>query len=153
MDQPQMEENRGGRVETSTQEEPSKEDTGPSSFEEAIEKPVWVDAMVEKHESIMKNNVWEVVPRPADKSIVGSTWIFKVKHAVEGIIKKYKARFLAKGFSQVDGIDYEETFAPIARYSSIRSILTLVVQMGCKIHQMDVKLESLNGVIEEEVYI
>jgi hypothetical protein len=128
-------------------------ETEPSSFEEAVEKPVWVDAMVEEYESIVKNNVWEVVPRPADKSVVGSRWIFKVKHAADGSIEKYKARFVAKGYSQVEGIDYEETFSPVARYSSIRSILALAAQMGWKIHQMDVKTTFLNGVIEEEVYI
>eukprot|EP00253_Pinus_taeda_P002513 PITA_02513 len=71
--------------------------------------------MVEEYESIMKNSVWEVVPRPADRLVVGSRWIFKVKHAVDGIIKKYKAIFVAKVFSQVYGIDYQETFAPIIR--------------------------------------
>lgn len=109
--------------------------------------------MVEEYESIIKNSVGEVVSRPTDKSIVGSRWIFKVKHAANGSIEKYNSIFVTKGFSQFEGIDYEETFSPIARYSSIRSILSLVVQMGWKIHQMDVKKKILNGVIEEEVYI
>jgi len=73
----------------------------PSSFEEAISQPVWVDAMVEEYDSIMKKNLWEVVPRPENKSVVGSRWIYKVKHATDGSIKKYKARFVAKGFSWV----------------------------------------------------
>ena len=64
-------------------------------------------------------------------------------------MEKYKAIFVARGFSQIEGIDYEETFAPVARYSSIRSILALSAQMGWKIHQMDVKTTFLNGVIEE----
>ena len=72
---------------------------------------------------------------------------------MHGIIKKYKAIFVAKGFSQFDENDYEETFAPTTRYSSIKSILALVAQMGWKIHQMDVKKTFLNGVIKEEVYI
>lgn len=80
------------------------------SFEEAIEKPVWVDAMVEEYESIMKNNVWEVVPSSTNKIVVGLRWIFKVKHGVDISMKKYKAKFMAKGFSQVKGIEYEETF-------------------------------------------
>lgn len=97
----------------------------PSSFEEEVCQFVWVDATVEDYESIMKNNVWEVVSRPEGKSMVGSIWIYKVKNAVDGSIKKYKAKFVAKGFSHVEGVDYEDTFAPFARYSSIRSILAL----------------------------
>eukprot|EP00253_Pinus_taeda_P009379 PITA_09379 len=69
--------------------------------------------MVDEYESIMKNNFREVVPRPANKSIVGSRWIFKVKQAVDGSIEKYKAIFVARGYSQVEGIDYEDTFAHI----------------------------------------
>ena len=70
---------------------------GPPSFEEAVEKPVWVDAMVEEYESIVKNNFWEVAPRPKNKSVVGLRWIFKVKQEIDKSIEKYKARFVAKG--------------------------------------------------------
>jgi hypothetical protein len=109
--------------------------------------------MVEEYDSIVKNNVWDIVPRPIDKSVVGSRWIYKVKQVVDGSVEKYKARFVAQGFSQIEGIDYGETFAPFARYSSIRSILALSTQMGWCIHQMDLKTVFLNGIIEEEVYI
>ena len=87
------------------------------------------------------------------KSFVGSRWIYKVKKVADGSIETYKARFFAQGFSQIEGINYEETFAHVARYSSIRTILSLSVQMGWHIHQMDVKVVFLNGIIEEEVYI
>ena len=85
--------------------------------------------------------------------MVGSIWIYKVKQAADKSVEKYKARFVAQGFSQIEGIDYEETFAPVARYSSIQTILALSAQMGWHIHQMDVRTTFLNGVIEEEVYI
>ena len=101
--------------------------TKPSSFQEAVQKPTWVDAMVEENDSIVKNREWEIVPRPVDKSVVGSRWIYKVKQVADGSVEKYKAIFLAWGFSQIEGIDYDETFATIARYSSIRSILSLSV--------------------------
>lgn len=81
--------------------------------------------------------------------MVGSRWIYKVNQATYGSFGKHKAIFVAKGFSQVEGIDYEDTFALVARYSSIRSIVALSMQMGWKIHQMDVKTNFLNGVIEE----
>jgi len=126
--------------------------TEPSSFEEAVEDPAWVDAMVEEYDSIVRNSAWEIVPRPEGKSLVGLRWIYKVKQATDGSVEKYKARFVARGFSQIEGIDYEETFAPITRYSSIWMILAFLVQMGWHIH-MDVKTAFLNEVIEEEVYI
>eukprot|EP00253_Pinus_taeda_P010452 PITA_10452 len=96
----------------------------PSSFEEVVQQPMWVDSMVE-YDSIIRNNFWEVVPRPTDKSVVSSKWLYKVKQAIDGSVEKHKAIFVARGFSQVEGIDYEETFAPVARYSSIISILAL----------------------------
>ena len=85
--------------------------------------------------------------------MVGSRWIYKVKQAVDGSVEKYKSRFVAWGFSQIEGIDYDENFSHVARYSSIRSILALSTQMGWRIHHLDVKTEFLNGIIEEEVYI
>jgi hypothetical protein len=109
--------------------------------------------MVEEYDSIAKNSAWEIVPTPVDKSVVGSRWIYKVKQAIDGSVEKYKAGFVVLGFSQIEGIDYNETFAPVARYSSIRSIFALSTQMGWRIHQMDVKTAFLNGIIEEEVYI
>ena len=84
---------------------------------------------------------------------MSSIWLYKVKQVADGSVEKHKARFVARGFSQVEGIDYDETFALVARYSSIRSMLALLAQMGWKIHQMDVKTTFLNGKIEEEVYI
>ena len=92
------------------------------------------DAMIEEYRSIMKTDVWDVVPRPEGKLVVTSKWIYKIKHAANSSIEKYKARFVARGFSQKEGIDYEETFAPIARYTSIRSVLALVAVMKWKIH-------------------
>jgi hypothetical protein len=128
-------------------------DTEPSCHGEAAGQQVWQDAMTEEYQSIMKNDVWDIVPRPKGKSVVTSKWIYKIKHAADGSVEKYKARFVARGFSQVEGIDYEETFSPVARYTSIRTIISLAASMGWRLHQMDVKTTFLNGEIEEEVYI
>jgi hypothetical protein len=119
----------------------------PSTFEEATGRQVWRDAMMEEYNSIMKNDVWEIVPRPEWKSVVTSRWLYKLKYAADDSIEKYKARFVARGFSQVEGVDYDETFAPVARYTSIRSVISIAAEMGWKIHQMDVKTVFLNGLI------
>jgi hypothetical protein len=109
--------------------------------------------MTEEYQSIIKNDVWEIVPRPKSKDVVSSKWLFKIKHVVDGSIEKYKSRFVARVFSQKEGIDYEETFSPVSRYTLIRTIIALAAKMKWKLHQMDVKTTFLNGVIEEEVYI
>ena len=103
-------------------------DKEPSNYEEAIQNKEWKDAMIEEYQLIMKNDVWDVVPRPEGNSVVNSKWIYKIEHAANGS-KKYKAIFVARGFSQKEGIYYEETFAPVARYTSIRSVLALAIVM------------------------
>ena len=85
--------------------------------------------------------------------MVSSKWIFKTKHSAYGIIEKYKSRFVAQGFSQKEGIDYEEKISLVARYTSIRTIIALASNMKWKLHKMDVKMIFLNRIIEEEFYI
>jgi hypothetical protein len=91
-------------------------DSKPSIFEEATSQQVWRDAMVKEHNSNMRNDSWEIVSRPEGKSNVTSKWLYKVKHAANGSVEKYNARFVARGFSHREGVDYEETFAPVAKY-------------------------------------
>jgi hypothetical protein len=89
-------------------------DNEPSFHGEVAGQQVWQDAMTEEHQSIMKNDVWDIVPRLKGKSIVTSKWIYNIKHAADGSVEKYKVIFVARGFSQVEGIDYEETFSHVA---------------------------------------
>ena len=91
---------------------------------------------------------WDIVPKPENKSVVSSKWIYKIKHAADGSIEKYKEIFLARGFSQKEGINYEDTFALVARYTSIKTIMALASMMKWYLHQMDVKTTFLNGVIK-----
>jgi hypothetical protein len=125
----------------------------PTCFEQAIQKKEWADAMTEEYQSIIKNDVWEIVPRPKKKDVVSSKWLYKIKHVADESIEKHKARFVGRGFSQKEGIAYEETFSLVAIYTSIITIIALATKMKWKLHQMDVKTTFLNGVIEEEVYI
>jgi hypothetical protein len=100
-------------------------DTEPQAFAQAVDQQVWREAMVEEYDSIVCNDVWEVVPRPVGKSVVTSRWLYKTKYAANGSIEKHKARFVARGFSQIKGVDYDETFASVARYTSIKSIIAI----------------------------
>jgi hypothetical protein len=90
--------------------------------------------MTYEYQSIINNDVWEIVPRPNKKYVVSSEWLYKIKHAADGSIEKYKARFVACGFSQKEGIDYEEMFSLVARYTSIRTIIALGAKMKWKLH-------------------
>jgi hypothetical protein len=128
-------------------------DVEPTYYEEVAEKKVWKDVVIDEYQSIIKNGVWDVVSRPKEKSVVSSKWIYKMKHSTYDSIKKYKERFMDREFSHKEGIYYVETFAPVARYTSIRTTLAITAIMKWKIHQMDVKTTFLNGVVEEEVYM
>jgi hypothetical protein len=97
--------------------------------------------MIEEYQSIMKNKVWEIVPKSKNKDGVSYIWLFKIKHVANGSIEKYKEIFVARGFSQKEGIEYEETFASVTRYTSIRTIIALAAKMKWKLHQMDVKTD------------
>ena len=123
------------------------------TYEEDAKKQVWKDAMAEKYKSIMKNGVWEVVPKPEVKTIVTSIWIYKIKHVVNGHVEKYKSKFVAHGFYQKEGIGYDETFTHVARYTNIQDIISLAFVLIWKFHQMDVKTSFLNNEVEEQVYI
>ena len=114
---------------------------------------VWRDAMMDEYHSIMKNDVCEIISRPEGTSVVTSRWIYKLKHATDGSVEKYKSRFVAWRFSQVEGIDYLETFPPVSRYTAITEFISIATEMGWKIHQMDVNTTFLNGMIQEEVYV
>jgi len=128
-------------------------DSGPSNFEEATKHKVWKDSMIEEYKSILKNDVWEVVPRPQGKALVTSKWIYKIKHASYGSVEKFKAIFVARGLSYKEGIDYDNIFALVSRYTSIRIITSLASFFDWKLHQMDVKTTFLNGEVEQEAYI
>jgi hypothetical protein len=95
--------------------------TEPSCHGETTSQQVWKDAMTEEYQSIMKNDGWDIFPIPEGKSAVNSKWIYKIKHAIDGSVEKYKAIFVARRLSQVEGIDYEETFSLVSRYTSIHT--------------------------------
>ena len=97
----------------------------PSTLKEASKHECWMEAMKVEYEALIKNKTWDLVPYPNEKNVIGNKWIYKVKFNSIGDIEKYKARLVAKGFAQKYGIDYEETFAPVAKMPIARIILTL----------------------------
>uniref|UniRef100_A0A1X7VF16 Reverse transcriptase Ty1/copia-type domain-containing protein n=1 Tax=Amphimedon queenslandica TaxID=400682 RepID=A0A1X7VF16_AMPQE len=106
-----------------------------------------------EYRSLMSNDVWELTEPPEDCNIVKCKWVFKLKVGHNGLIERYKAWLVAQGYSQRQGQDYEETFLPVVRFESIRTIVALAVQNGQKIHQMDVETAFLNGDILEKIYM
>lgn len=101
----------------------------PSNVEEAIEDPRWVQAMNEEMEALNKNATWTLVPLPKGKKPVGCKWVFSIKYKADGSIERYKARLVAKGFTQTYGVDYQETFSPVAKLSTVRVLLSLAVNL------------------------
>eukprot|EP00253_Pinus_taeda_P012905 PITA_12905 len=119
-------------------------------------RPSWLRGLLKMPRDILhleRLSVKDVVPRPQHKTVVTWKWLYKIKHGVDGNAKKYKARFVARGFSQKEGVDYDEIFALVARYTTIRLIIALAASQGWNLHQMDVKTVFLNGSIKEEVYL
>ena len=100
-----------------------------------------------------QHEVWELVPRPGGTNIIGTKWIYKNKSDAEGVVTRNKARLVAQGYTQVEGVDFDETFAPVARLESIRLLLGVACLLKFKLFQMDVKSAFLNGYLNEEVYM
>ncbi|KAJ0802818.1 putative RNA-directed DNA polymerase [Helianthus annuus] len=125
----------------------------PRSYEEAAKNQQWKMAMVQELKSLEEHKTWSLVELPHDQQAIGLKWVFRVKMDASGEIKKYKARIVAKGYAQEYGINYEETFAPVARFETIRMILSLAAQQKWAIFQLDVKSAFLNGPLQEEVYV
>ena len=113
----------------------------------------WSNAMDAEVKSLHKNNTWTLVEPPKETNIVGSKWVFKTKRNASGEIERYKARLVAQGYSQEQGTDYDEVYAPVARFTSIRSVLAISNALDLTVHQMDVQTAYLNGVLEEDIYM
>ncbi|KAK8939056.1 hypothetical protein KSP39_PZI011729 [Platanthera zijinensis] len=125
----------------------------PKKFEEAIQDQHWINAMQEELNQFRRCKVWELVPKPRDHNIIGTKWIFRNKLDESGVIVKNKARLVAKGYRQEEGIDFDQTFAPVARLKAIRMFLAYTTYQGFKVYQMDVKSAFLNSDLKEEVYV
>uniref|UniRef100_A0ACD6APZ5 Uncharacterized protein n=2 Tax=Avena sativa TaxID=4498 RepID=A0ACD6APZ5_AVESA len=125
----------------------------PRDWKVAKQDPKWREAMIEELNALERNKTWELVHLPAGKRAVGCKWIYTVKQNPEGKIERYKARLVARGYSQAYGIDYDETFAPVAKMNTVRILISCATNFGWPLHQLDVKNAFLHGDLQEEVYM
>ncbi|WVZ75987.1 hypothetical protein U9M48_023998 [Paspalum notatum var. saurae] len=125
----------------------------PHDVSHALSDSNWVNAMHEELENFERNHVWDLVEPPPNCRPIGTKWVFKNKQGENGMVVRNKARLVAQGFCQKEGIDYEEAIAPVARLEAIRILLAFAASKGFKLQQMDVKSAFLNGFIEEEVFV
>jgi hypothetical protein len=109
--------------------------------------------MDEELDQIEKNDTWELVPRLKNKNVIGTKWVFRNKLNEDGQVTRNKSRLVCKGYAQIEGINFEETFSPVARMEAIHLLLAYACSKFFKVYQMDVKSSFLNGELEEEVYI
>jgi len=128
----------------------------PKTYTQAIASPntlEWLAACEEEMCTWKDMDVYDVIPHPKGRKVIGSKWVFRVKQGPDGSILKHKARIIAQGFTQVEGIDFNQTFAPVAKFSSLCTIFALAAEHDLKVHQMDVKAAYLNADLKEEIYM
>ncbi|KAK2402513.1 putative mitochondrial protein [Trifolium repens] len=125
----------------------------PKNVKEALTDEAWIEAMQEELNQFERSEVWDLVPRPEDVNVIGTKWVYKNKSDENGTVTRNKARLVAQGYTQIEGLDFDETFAPVARLESIRLLLGVACILKFKLYQMDVKSAFLNGYLQEEVYV
>jgi hypothetical protein len=125
----------------------------PTCFEHAIGNPKWDNAMDEEIAMLNVNATWELVALPKYKKTIRCKWVYKVKHNADGFVSMYKARLVTKGYAQTYGIDYEETYSPVAKMTTIRAIIAMATTKGWSLHQMDVKNFFFHEDLQEKVYM
>ncbi|GJQ94116.1 retrovirus-related pol polyprotein from transposon TNT 1-94 [Tanacetum coccineum] len=125
----------------------------PKNIKEAMADHSWIESMQDELNQFERLQVWELVPRPEGKNVIALKWLWKNKCDAENIMVQNKSRLVAKGYKQEEGIDFEESFAPVARLEAVRMFIAFAAHMNITIFQMDVKTAFLNGHLKEEVYV
>ena len=128
----------------------------PKTFKQAMKSDSaehWKKAMAKEFAALNEHDTWELVDLPTNANVVGCKWVYKTKRKANGEVDRHKARLVAQGYSQEEGIDYNEVFAPVAKYKSIRTVLAIANQLDLEVHQMDVVSAFLNGDLEEDIYM
>ncbi|KZV53534.1 hypothetical protein F511_42283 [Dorcoceras hygrometricum] len=125
----------------------------PTTFSQAVAIPEWKQAMSDELKALELNHTWSIVSLPPGKSVVGCRWVYKAKFAADGSLQRYKARLVAKGYTQQEGLDYLETFSPVAKMVTVRTLLALAAARGWSLIQLHVHNAFLHGELDEEVYM
>ena len=125
----------------------------PIFFHEAVKDSHWKDAMIKEIDALEKNNTWSVVDLPPGNKLINCKWVYKVKYNSDDSIEWCNARLVIRSDEQVAGFDYNETFAPVAKMTTVCTFLAVAVAKGWALHQMDVHNAFLHGDLEEEVYM
>ncbi|PKI60355.1 hypothetical protein CRG98_019291 [Punica granatum] len=128
-------------------------DTKPKTYSEAAKDPRWRHAMANEIRALEDNETWVVQSLPTGKKPIGCKWVFKIKRRADGTVERYKARLVVKGFTQIEGVDFHETFTPVAKLVMVRCLLTMAVAKNWEMHQLDVNNAFLHGDLDEEVYM
>jgi len=128
-------------------------ETEPATYAEAAQDARWVDAMQNEIKALEDNKTWELVDLPKNKKAIGCRWVYKVKYNADGGVERFKARLVAKGYNQKEGFDYQETFSPVVKMATVRSVISIAAAKHWHIHQMDVYNAFLQGDLYEEVYM
>ena len=128
----------------------------PKTMNQAKKRPdaqKWMKAAQNEMDSLMEHDTWSLTKPPLERKIIDSKWVFKIKHDENGKAERYKCRLVVQGYTQAQGIDYHEMFAPVARFGSIRTLLATAAQREMHVHQIDVHTAFLNGKLDEDIYL